>query len=218
MLLLAHLGYTTGEVRISQECALRRPLDYRLVVLMAILSDLIDRTPYALVIPGARSGRIYAHTLLFSLVLLAVLVAIRRNLWIFGLVPLAHLFLDLADPSVDQLPWLFLETDLSNVQISDGLGGTAGQPYGARVGDRIEDIFATYGAASVWSLLIDAGGLVAFAILAEGQHPEGPPVEFVDEAFTLEDEVLCEAASLEPLGSALILVTARARARWTFHQ
>ena len=60
MLLLAHIGYTTGAVRISQEFALRRSLDYRLVVLMAILPDVIDRALYTFVIPGAQSGRLFA--------------------------------------------------------------------------------------------------------------------------------------------------------------
>jgi len=36
------------------------------------------------------------------------------------------------------------------------------------VGDRIEDIFGTYGGASLCSFLIDAGGLAALAILAYG--------------------------------------------------
>jgi hypothetical protein len=34
------------------------------------------------------------------------------------------------------------------------------------VGDRLEDIFSTYGGASVRSFLIDAGGLVVFMVLA----------------------------------------------------
>jgi len=45
LLLLAHIGYTTGAVRISQKFALRRPLDYRLVVLMAILAHLHCQPP-----------------------------------------------------------------------------------------------------------------------------------------------------------------------------
>ncbi len=168
MLLLAHIGYTTGAVRISHKFALRRPLDYRLVVLMAILPDVIDRALYVFVIPGAESGRLFAHTLLFNLVLLAVLVAIRRDLWIYGVLPLVHLLLDLGGQSADQLFWPFLGTDLSSVEIPGGLGEAAGQSYADRVGDRIADILGTYGGASPWSLLIDAGGLMALAILAYG--------------------------------------------------
>lgn len=166
MLLLAHVGYSTGAVRISQRFALRRPLDYRLVVLMAILPDVIDRALYAFIIPGAEGGRLFAHTLLFNLVLLAVLVAIRRDLWIYGVLPLVHLLLDLGSLSADQLFWPFLGADLSNVEIPGGLGEAAGQPYADRVGDRIEDVLGTYGGASLRSFLIDAGGLAALIVLA----------------------------------------------------
>jgi len=166
LLLLAHIGYTTGAVRLSQKFALRRPLDYRLVVLMAILPDVIDRTLYAFVIPGAEGGRLFAHTLLFNLVLLAVLVAIRRDLWIYGVLPLVHLLLDLESLSPEQFFWPFLGADLSNVEMPGGLGETAGQPYADRLADRIEDILGTYGGASVRSFLIDAGGLAALVVLA----------------------------------------------------
>ena len=166
MLLLAHVGYTTGTVGISQKLALRRPLDYRLIALMAILPDVIDRVLYVFVIPGAEAGRLFAHTLLFNLVLLAVLVTIRRDLWIYGVLPLAHLLLDLEGLSAGQLFWPFLGTDLSNVGIPGGLGETAGQPYADRVRDRIEAILGTYGEASVRTFLIDAGGLVALMVLA----------------------------------------------------
>ena len=166
MLVLAHVGYTTAGVKISQKFALRRPLDYRLVVLMAILPDVIDRTLYAFVIPGAEGGRLFAHTLLFNLALLAALVAIRRDLWIYGLLPLVHLLFDLESLSAEQLFWPFLGADLSNVEIPGGLAETSGQPYAERVRDRIEDILGTYGGASVRSFLIDAGGLAALMVMA----------------------------------------------------
>jgi hypothetical protein len=166
LLLLAHVGYTTGAVNISQRFALRRPLDYRLVVLMAILPDVIDRALYVFVIPGAEGGRLFAHTLLFNLALLAVLVAIRRDLWIYGVLPLVHLLLDLEGLAARQFFWPFLGADLSNVGIPAGLTETLGQPYPDRVGDRLEDVFRSYGGASVRSLLIDAGGLAAFVVLA----------------------------------------------------
>jgi hypothetical protein len=166
LLVLAHVGYTTAGVKISQKFALRRPLDYRLVVLMAMLPDVIDRALYVFVIPGAEGGRLFAHTLLLNLVLLALLVAIRRDLWIYGVLPLVHLLLDLQGLSADQLFWPFLGADLSNVEIPGGLGETAGQPYADRMGDRIEDILGTYSGARLWSLLIDASGLAALMVLA----------------------------------------------------
>lgn len=166
MLVLAHVGYTTAGVKISQKFALRRPLDYRLVVLMAILPDVIDRALYVFVIPGAQSGRLFAHTLLFNLVLLAVLVAIRRDLWVYGVLPVVHLLLDLQSLSAGQFFWPLSGADLGNVQIPNGLGEAAGQPYADRVGDRIADILDTYSGATFRSFLADVGGLASLTVSA----------------------------------------------------
>jgi hypothetical protein len=174
LLLLAHIGYTAGGVRILDKFALRRPLDYRLVVLMAILPDIIDRFLYVFVIPGAESGRLFAHTLVFNLALFVVLVAIRRDLWIYGLLPIAHLALDLPvfslcphwGDSLHELLWPFLGSDLGNVHIPGGLTETAGQSLGERIMDRIGDPFGTYAQASLRSLLIEVAGLTVLTILA----------------------------------------------------
>jgi hypothetical protein len=166
LLVLAHLGYTTGAVRISQKFVLKRPLDYRLILLMAILPDVIDRFLYVFVIPGAESGRLVAHTLLFNLALLAILVAIRRDLWIYGVLPLGHLLLDLQCMSAHQLFWPFWGADLSNIHISTCLAETGGQSYGDRIGDRIGAILGTYSGAGFRSVLIDAAGLAVLVILA----------------------------------------------------
>jgi hypothetical protein len=166
LLLLAHLGLTAGAVRISQRFVLKRRVDYRLVALMAILPDLVDRPLHIFVIPGAQSGRLFAHTLIFSLVLLASLVAIRRDLWIYGILPLFHVLMDFQGMSAEQFFWPFLGADLSNVHISAGPAETVGQSYADRVGDRIHDILGTYTGAGFWSILIDAVGLVALLVLA----------------------------------------------------
>lgn len=174
MLLLAHVGYTAAGVRLSQKFALRRPLDYRLVVLMAILPDIIDRFLYVFVIPGAESGHLFAHTLVFNVALFVVLVAIRRDLWIYGLLPIAHLVLDLPifglcphwGDSLQELLWPFMGSDLANVHIPGSLTEAAGQPYGERIMDRIGDPFRTYGEASLRSLLIEAAGLAVVTIWA----------------------------------------------------
>lgn len=174
MLLLAHIGYTAGGVRILDKFALRRPLDYRLVVLMAILPDIIDRFLYVFVIPGAESGHLFAHTLVFNLALFVVLVAIRRDLWIYGLLPIAHLALDLPAvslcphwrDSLHELLWPFLGSDLANVHIPGGLTETAGQPLGERIMDRIGDVFDTYRHSSVRSLVIETAGLALLTVLA----------------------------------------------------
>ena len=174
MLLLAHIGYTASAVRIADKVALKRPLDYRLVALMAILPDIIDRFLYVFVIPGAESGRLFAHTLIFNLALFVVLVAIRRDLWIYGLPLIAHLAFDLPilslcphwGDSLHELLWPFLGSDLSNVHIPAGLTETAGQSYVERIMDRLGDPFRTYAESSLRSLAIEAAGLAALTILA----------------------------------------------------
>jgi len=165
LLVLAHLGYTTGAVGISQKLVLKRPLDYRLVLFMAILPDVIDRLLYVFVIPGAESGRLFAHTLPFNLALLVILVAIRRDLWIYGVLPLGHLLLDLQCTSAHQLFWPFWGADLSNIHISTCLAETGSQSYADRIGDRIGDIAGTYSGASLRSVLIEAAGLAVLVIL-----------------------------------------------------
>jgi hypothetical protein len=132
---------------------------------MAILPDLVDRFLYLFVIPGAESGRLFAHTLLFNLVLLAMLVAIRRDLWIYGVLPLVHLLLDLECLSARQLFWPLWGVDLSNVHISTCLAEAADQSYGERIGDRIGDVLETYRGAGFRSLLADAVGLVVLVML-----------------------------------------------------
>ena len=78
MLILAHIGYTTGAVKISQRFALRRPLDYRLVVLMAILplAEAGLRALFGVGIPG--SLPFVQHLTLWVTFLGAALAAHRR--------------------------------------------------------------------------------------------------------------------------------------------
>lgn len=132
---------------------------------MAILPDVIDRLLYVFVIPGAESGRLFAHTLPFNLALLVILVAIRRDLWIYGVLPLGHLLLDLQCTSAHQLFWPFWGADLSNIHISTCLEEAGGQSYGDRIGDRIQDIAGTYSGAGLRSVLIEAAGLAILVIL-----------------------------------------------------
>jgi hypothetical protein len=133
---------------------------------MAILPDVIDRPLHIFIIPGSQSGRLFAHTLVFNLVLLAVLVAIRKDLWIYGILPLFHLLMDLPGLPADQFFWPVLGADPCHIHIPAGLTETAGQSFADRVRDRIHEVLNTYTGAGVRSFLIDAGGLVALVILA----------------------------------------------------
>ncbi|MDP6100336.1 MAG: metal-dependent hydrolase [Dehalococcoidia bacterium] len=101
MLILGHVGISLGAAQLFERVVLRRRrgLDYRLLMVGALLPDMIDK-PVGLYILGdvIHSGRIVGHTLLFSLVLLGVGVwRYRRGnavLLSLGLGTLLHLVLD----------------------------------------------------------------------------------------------------------------------------
>ena len=152
----------------AQRLRLKNPVDFRLLALMAVFPDIVDRALYVLFIPDAASGRLIAHTLAFQLVLFAVLVVIRREFWIYGLASLVHLALD-APGSAEQVLWPVLGSGLENVEIVSGSAAVAGQSYGERVFDRLHDVTSTYGNAGMVAILFDVGGLAiltAFAIWA----------------------------------------------------
>lgn len=116
MILFGHLGLTTGAAKLLETTLSKRrhaeppDVDYRLVLAGALLPDIIDKPVGAfLFVDTFHNSRIYAHTLLFSLVLLiagAVLYRRRKKsvLLTLGLACLFHLALD--------KPWLYLETFL----------------------------------------------------------------------------------------------------------
>lgn len=168
MLLLGHVGYTVGGGWAAQRLRLKNPVDFRLLAFMALFPDIIDRGLYLLVIPDAASGRLIAHTLVFQLALFVILVMIRRDFWIYGLASLLHLALD-APGSAEQVLWPMFGSGLENVEIVSGSAAVAGQSYGQRVLDRLEDITSTYSNAGLRAILFDVGGLIvlsAFGIWA----------------------------------------------------
>ena len=159
MLLLGHVGYTVGGGWVAQRLRLKNPVDFRLLAFMALFPDIIDRWLYLLVIPDAVSGRLIAHTLIFQVALFVVLVIIRRDFWIYGLASLLHLALD-APGSAEQVLWPMFGSGLENVEIVSGSAAVAGQSYGERVLDRLQDITRTYGNAGLRAILFDIGGLI----------------------------------------------------------
>ena len=166
MLLLAHAGYTVSGGWAAQRLRLKSAVDFRLLVFMALLPDIIDRVLYVFVIPDAQSGRLIAHTLVFQLALFAVLVMIRRDLWIYGLAAVMHLAFDAQTLSPEQAFWPLLGWDLANVQIVGGLV-EAGQPFWERVLDRLRHNTDSYADAGLVAILLDIGGfavLTAFVI------------------------------------------------------
>jgi hypothetical protein len=116
MLFFGHLGFTAGGARLYETASLKKQeaklpdIDYRLVLVGSVLPDIIDKPIGALIFVGTfHNSRIFAHTLLFSLLLLiAGAVSYRRRkktgLLILGLAALFHAVLD--------KPWVFPETFL----------------------------------------------------------------------------------------------------------
>ena len=166
MLLLAHVGYTVGGGWLAQRLRLREAIDFRLLVFMAILPDIIDRALWVLVLPDAQSGRLVAHTLIFQFVLLAVLVVIRRGFLIYGLASLMHLALDSQGLSPEQAFWPFAGADLENIRIV--VGSAPSDPFWERALDRVRQNTNSYTEAGTVSILTDLGGLIVLGAFAMG--------------------------------------------------
>lgn len=167
MLLLAHVGYTVVGGWAAQRLRLKNTVDFRLLAVMAVLPDIIDRTLFLFIIPDAQSGRLIAHTLAFQLALLAALVIIRRGFWIYGLASLMHLALDSQTLAASQALWPLLGSGLENVQIGGGEAPGAGHSFGERVLDRLEVDGSNYTSLDLIDILFEVGGLIlltAFAI------------------------------------------------------
>jgi len=116
LILFGHLGFTAGAAKLLETALSKRTdagppdVDYRLVLAGSLLPDMIDKPIGALLFVNTfHNSRIYAHTLLFSLLLLiAGTVFYRRRkksaLLTLGLACIFHQFLD--------KPWHFPETFL----------------------------------------------------------------------------------------------------------
>lgn len=165
MLLLGHVGYTAGGGWAAQRLGVGKPVDFRLLAFMAILPDIIDRSLFLLVL-NASSGHLIAHTLLFQLLLLAVLVAVRREFWIYGVASMLHLVLDVQGLAAEQAFWPLLGSDLAHIGIMDADVVTAGQPFLERVWDRLGGESDNYFDAGARALLLDLGGLVILLVFA----------------------------------------------------
>lgn len=165
MLLLGHVGYTVGGGWAAQRLGLKNRVDFRLLAFMAILPDIIDRSLFLLV-PEASSGRLLAHTGLFQLLLLAVLVAMRREFWIYGLASMLHLLLDAESLTAEQALWPLLGSDLGYIGVMDTDVVTAGQPFLERFWERLDTVTGTYAEAGTRALLLDLGGLLILIVFA----------------------------------------------------
>lgn len=93
MLLFAHLGLTLAAAKLTERFGLRP--DLPIVLLGSILPDLIDKPLGYLIYGSMATGRIFAHTLLFLLVLVALAAILKsRPLGSLAFGVLAHQALD----------------------------------------------------------------------------------------------------------------------------
>lgn len=77
MIFFGHIGLTTGivqgyEAAATKTAGERPPIDYRLVMLGAMLPDIIDKPIGLLFRSTFPNSRLFAHTLLFSILLLSM--------------------------------------------------------------------------------------------------------------------------------------------------
>lgn len=164
MLIIGHVGYTVGGAWAAQRAFLKQPIDLRLVAFMSLLPDLVDRALYAFVLPEAQGGRLIAHTLLFNLLLLAVLVAIRREFWIYGLASMGHLLLDGDGLGLHHALWPVLGADLANLGLTGGPGAV---PSLEQIVERLVwETSNTYRTSGADAQLLDVGGLLTLLALA----------------------------------------------------
>ncbi|KLU60294.1 hypothetical protein CEB3_c31450 [Peptococcaceae bacterium CEB3] len=73
MFIFGHVGFTTLAAKGVEKVTGEKRMDYRLVVVGSILPDLIDK-PIGRILFQSRfeSGRVYAHTLAFVILLTAI--------------------------------------------------------------------------------------------------------------------------------------------------
>jgi len=88
VLVFGHLGFTTGIFSLIEE-KLGYRIDYRVVFIGALLPDMIDK-PLGMILLPLHNGRVFAHTLLFALMLLSLSLK-RSEFSILSIAVLLHL-------------------------------------------------------------------------------------------------------------------------------
>jgi inner membrane protein len=169
MILFGHLGLTYAAFRSFDRLTSNNKIDYRPVLVGAILPDLLDKPLITLISQDSiHSGRIFSHTLIFNLLLLIVgllLWKFKKKPWLVTLAAasLFHLFLDSMHLYPDILLWPFTSLsqaagpDITDI-IKYAINSILDQPFGKISPD------------SIWkSLLRPATGipeLLGFIIIA----------------------------------------------------
>ncbi len=123
MILFGHLGITLAAVRTADKTIINRnpglDIDYRFVLLGALLPDIIDKCIlFFLSNETFRSGRMFAHSLLFTLLLLTLGETVRywyKKSWVLVLAACSfiHLLLDEMWKQLNIFFWPFYDFILS---------------------------------------------------------------------------------------------------------
>lgn len=159
MLLLAHVGYSLLGLALLRRATPNGHLNSWGLAAASMFPDVVDRALYAFVLPGARSGRLIAHTLAFNLALLGALRALRGDLWPYGAACVLHVLLDAEGLSARHLLWPSLGSSLHHVDITDSCGEEGGSR--PDVAGRLARVPDPYRGADRTAILHEIGGLAA---------------------------------------------------------
>ena len=175
MIFFGHLGLTTGvfktyetaKAKIGQSKA--PAIDYRLVLVGAELPDLIDK-PIGIVLfrDTFHSGRVYAHTLLFALLIL-IWGAVRygrakkNGVLIVGIGTLLHLIFDSMWTMPENLLWPF--TNIGAALSAGKSWLVALLRFPVQLGDWLESDLYYMARNLSWLLFEIAGSLVLLYFL-----------------------------------------------------
>jgi len=109
---LGHVGITLGFIYLLQQKSKGTQIDYRIIIVMAMLPDIIDKfTGHIILRNTINNGRLIAHTPLFAICGTLIIRHIRKqtDAWPFYSIPLwTHLILDRVWEDHHLLFWPFL--------------------------------------------------------------------------------------------------------------
>lgn len=161
MLVMSHIGYTLGITSQVQKVIPNKTINQLTVAVMSLLPDIVDRMLFVFVLPFAESGRLFAHTILFGVIICIALTTIRRHWWIYGLAPILHVILDTPMESplswMKRVSWPIFGADLQILGV-DFKAKSLDIPD--QITTRITDLTNAYFEASWWYLSLELGGIL----------------------------------------------------------
>lgn len=176
MLLLGHLGCTLGVWGLIGRVNHRfRHIDYRFLTLCALAPDLIDRFLFVFVIAAAEHQRLIAHTLLFQLVFVLAIIALKRSWWIYGAASAFHLVLDSLGQTLtwaQHIFWPLLGSSREHIGITRA-GLLESPSYLEQIVNRFQALFKVYEGVTTELLLAEfVGALILLGFAARNLVPK----------------------------------------------